>query len=388
MDERVQMTCRRCIEQTEFDITDVLATRVPMCPSCGEPMVRQAMQSGIMSGADFALDADRRAMQAVRRVPGLIPLVKTFARLVSDDDLLLDRLADDIQVSDRQMPEIWTAYQEAGSRLDIAEDRLPPLFVDGDRNLNAYATGVNFGMVVVTVGALEILDEGELIAVLGHELGHVIAGHVPYTTAIQFARLGLGRIAGWTPVPWDDLVMLAANPAFLAWVRAAERTADRAGMIAARQPRDMLTALMKMAGAPRESLGGLDLSSFLSQAKRFDELRSSSVRRRVLVAEDVLRRSHPFPAVRVGELVELVTTGGWLEVLEQAFDSEPSRWEHICESCGGHVAAWDLHCRHCGQLSPIDDPTDPDQESPAAPSFSDRAAGLLRRTGARDAADE
>lgn len=368
----VTVKCRRCLANNAFDLGAVLdAEGIPTCGSCEKPVMRGDRGHGTVSAANYVLDPDVRIMRSLRRVPGLVRAVQLYAKIVTDDDLLLMRYADDIEISAQQLPEVYDLYIEAGARLGLSPESLPPLFVEQQRAPNASTAGVERAHLVVTAGLLELMTDGELVAILGHELGHVQSGHFTYTTALHRVHDLASIATSMTPVSIDELMLRAlGNPAVLAWVRAAERTADRAGMLAARRPRDMVTALMKLAGAPPKLTGNVELEAFTAQAERFEQLIEGSVRRRLLVAKDAIYLSHPFPAVRVSEALALLGTPAWFDILERVNDDEPGRWERICDHCQGLVVAWDVVCRHCAwtvEPPPEDDEQDESEMIGAEP---------------------
>ena len=83
-------------------------------------------------------------------------------------------------------------FAEAGTSLDVTA--LPELYVQNNRTINGMCIGLSKPFIVVNSGSLELLDDEELRCLLGHELGHIMSGHVLYRTMIvllmQLATLG------------------------------------------------------------------------------------------------------------------------------------------------------------------------------------------------------
>jgi hypothetical protein len=123
------------------------------------------------------------------------------------------------------------------------------------------------------------LDDGGVVAVLGHEIGHHLA-HGPHSLRgvdpfFLYWRLMRGRRAGYRE--------LAA-----AYCRAAELTADRFGLLACRD----LAAVVRMEAAVRRpDGGGVDAGAQLAQCVRYAE---GLLRERRRARGD----SHPEGAVR------------------------------------------------------------------------------------------
>ena len=86
-------------------------------------------------------------------------------------------------------------------------------------------------LVVFANGTLERLDEGELCFVIGHELGHVLFDHLTLTEEVIANHKRLAPLQ---------------KMRFFAWMRYAEVSADRIGMIACSDLDISIRALFKM----------------------------------------------------------------------------------------------------------------------------------------------
>ena len=77
---------------------------------------------------------------------------------------------------------VYETVQKIANRLDI---KTPEVWLYDSPDPNAFATGPskNNSMVAVSTGLLNNLDEGEVRAVLAHEMGHVYNGDM-FTTTI------------------------------------------------------------------------------------------------------------------------------------------------------------------------------------------------------------
>ena len=153
-------------------------------------------------------------------------------------------LSNVLQVGERQLPEL-------NDLLAAAQAQLPPvkvnLFVSQNPVMNAFTFGYQEPYTIVLTSALvEKLNPDETRAVIGHELGHILFGHVRLTTLMG----GLG----------GPLRML-----FLRWIRACEYSADAVALRACSgQVEPVVSALVKLSSG----LSGvpIDLKSFLAQS--------------------------------------------------------------------------------------------------------------------------
>lgn len=169
-------------------------------------------------------------------------------------------------VSPEQNPRIW---QRIGPMTKRLADRMglpmPKLWVTPEHSPNAFATGRNpaHASVAVTVGLLELMDDEELEAVIGHELGHVLNRDILVSSiaatiaaAISFvAQMGFffgGRSdddEGSNPIAGLLMLFLApfaAGVIQMAISRTREFGADAAAAKATGTPRGMVAALRKL----------------------------------------------------------------------------------------------------------------------------------------------
>ena len=133
---------------------------------------------------------------------------------------------------------------------------------------NAFATGKSpkSSLVAVTTGLLELLDDGELEAVIGHELTHVRSRDVLVLTLaslfstvawylMQFGFYGGLQTRNRSSAGSGAIVLLVA---IVTWVvsfliiraisRYREYSADRGGAIMTGKPDKLATALLKISG--------------------------------------------------------------------------------------------------------------------------------------------
>jgi len=147
---------------------------------------------------------------------------------------------DAVQVTNEQFPELKALIDDCRRHIDIPPDTR--VFVSYSPYMNAFSVGLGRPYMIVLFSALiDNLDADELKYVIGHEMGHIKFGHTILLTLI--GQLG-SRTYG-IPI-LRDLFYIA----FLFWSRAAELTADRAGLVGGGRLDKAISAQVKMGAGP------------------------------------------------------------------------------------------------------------------------------------------
>lgn len=257
-----------------------------------------------LSPRAFQHPADRAATAALGRIPGLDTAVRKLTEFQYERALRQSLLANSVKVGPRQLPEIWEVYEHALRTLDMPAEY--DLYVTQWPEANAAAFGSDKPLIVLSSQLAELLDQDELWAVLGHELGHILCDHAAYQTAL-LVLVGLGR--GLPLVP--GIPLRALRSVLLEWSRSAELSADRAGALACRDPVASCRALMVLAaGLPASRL---DLDAFLQQAAEYHEWDAGWDKLLRFAAER--QATHPYSVRRVVALTEWVRSGEYDRIL-------------------------------------------------------------------------
>jgi heat shock protein HtpX len=199
-------------------------------------------------------------------------VIMNFGSYWFSDQIAL-RMAGAREVTPEEAPQLHSIVDELAYRAGLPK---PKVAIVDSPSPNAFATGRNpeHAVVAATTGILRILNRDELMAVLGHELGHVknrdilissiaatIAGAITAIAhMLQFAALfggfGGGRSDrdGVNPIGALAIIILGPIAALLiqmAIPRSREYGADRTGAQIVGDPLALASALAKLEAGSR-----------------------------------------------------------------------------------------------------------------------------------------
>jgi len=270
------------------------------------PPERSRVRLPDISSRAYEHPADRSALVALRKLTGFDVILRNLAGLFNDRALRLFFLSSSVRVNEQQFPHIHQMVLDGAYILDLPT--VPELYVLQDPEVNAMAIGKDKPFIVLTTGMVNLMDEDELRAVVGHELGHVLSGHAVYRTMLYYLLALASRLA-LNPIAWVGL--RAVIWALEEWYRKSELSCDRAGLLACQDVPAARRVLMKMAGGPY--LADLSADAFHEQAREYDAV--PDVRESLIKLLQLQGTTHPFAVVRFAELDRWASEGEYNDIL-------------------------------------------------------------------------
>ncbi|MFB7029248.1 MULTISPECIES: M48 family metallopeptidase [unclassified Streptomyces] len=299
----------------------------------GSAPSRQRKRFPGISSRAYEHPADRSALVALRKLSGFDTAFKALSGLLPERSLRLLYLSDSVRVSDAQFSHLNDMLRDACYILDL--EKVPPMYVTQDPKPNAMCIGLDEPIIVLTTGLVELLDEEEMRAVVGHEVGHALSGHSVYRTVLLFLTNLALKIA-W--IPLGTVAITAIVTALREWFRKSELSADRAGLLVGQDVRASMRGLMKIAGG--NHLHEMNVDAFLAQADEYEK--AGDLRDSVLKILNVLPRSHPFTAVRAAELKKWSESRDFQRIMDGHYpkrseDKDTSVSDSFRESAGHYA---------------------------------------------------
>ncbi len=282
-----------------------------------------------ISSRSWEHPADRAALAALRKLPVFDEVLKTLFGFFGEKPIRLAFQANALRVSEHQYGHIYERYRDIVETLDTEEY---PLYVSQTPIANAGAYGMDQPFIILNSGTVLILNDDELSFILGHEVGHIMSGHVLYRTMmvllIQLASLGF---------PIVGLAARAVLMGLLEWSRKSELSSDRAGLLSIQDADVAMTAMMKMAGGGTSS--NLDLGEFVSQAEDYRE--GGDVADHVFKVLNLLGVTHPFWVLRLSEIRSWIESGEYDRIVAGEYprrdDPDPSYRDDISSAAEAYA---------------------------------------------------
>jgi Zn-dependent protease with chaperone function len=193
------------------------------------------MEQSAREGAAYAYMGERKFRRTLGLARPVTMALEATTRLWRDV-ARTELLGTAVKVTDQQYPRVWRAARAAGAALRV---QVPVVFASPTQSIKVKILGTEDAPhLIVNLELAEKLDETELIAASGHELGHVQNGHILYATALHYLTSSAAFFVRWVVQP--------AIMTLQAWSRRAEVTCDRAALLAVRDLDKTLTAMVKL----------------------------------------------------------------------------------------------------------------------------------------------
>jgi len=294
--------------------------------------------------------ADKAALDALKAIKGFDQVLKYVLSITDERQEKLELLSTCIKASEKNYPNLYKIMKNTVNV--FGWDFTPEIFVKKDMGPNAYTGGVKEPYIVIYNGWAETFSDEELTSIIGHEMGHIMSGHVLYDCMMRkVVNLATSKIPDamkkLNAIPFDitlpvigSIVNISLKPiqlALSAWSRKSELTADRAGLLAVQDPEVCHRLELKLADFDEN----IDLDDLYKQALEYDSYNS--------VLDNLYKINnyddHPNAIIRVKELEAWVLSGKYQEILNGTY---LQRNNVVTKAIPNATAISNEHASFCG----------------------------------------
>ncbi len=262
-----------------------------------------------VSAKDFMHPEDEKGLKRMDAVPGIKSFVAETISNLREKFTSVEMYGDGINISEESYGELYSLLKEAATILD--NERIPDFSLKWSYDISVGAEGVKNPRISALSGAIDLLEEDELMFLLGHELGHLMAGHKPYHNLL---------ITFYTPlmnmVPNAKIWLGLLRPMLLQWYRLSDFTADRAGLLVCQDIDVALQTLIKMSGIPQKYYDNINAESILKQAIRFDK-QNKDFATNIIQNLSINTACVPWTVVRAAKLYSWYKSGEYTNIINK-----------------------------------------------------------------------
>lgn len=298
----------------------------------------------LLNPREYEHSLDKQALNTLEGTPGLEKFARKYNKYAVERYFRILYTGSYLRVNESNFPDILDKLREACDILDVRD--VPSIYIQWDYSVNGFTTGSEKPLIVLTSGALDLLDDEELLYVIGHEVGHIKSGHMLYHEMARIFPI-LGDVIGGAMLGVGGLVFSGLELALLYWYRMSEFTADRAGLLACQNEDAVTTALMKMSGVPKKFYDRIDKEGFINQAREFKGFDYDAIDK-IGKSIMIMNQEHPWTVMRASEILKWVNSGKYEEILERHSGKNIEELEITCNKCGHTLSGNETFCGVCG----------------------------------------
>jgi Zn-dependent protease with chaperone function len=275
-------------------------------------MAERKILTGLTAEA-FVSDADRWALDKVKKLPLLPQIIQKFYEYGFDRWFYCMNMAMSVRCGPNQYPTLYNILKESCDVLDMPE---PELYITSNPFPNAWTGGVERPYITLRSSAIDTLNDEQLYHLIGHELGHIKAGHVLYFS-VASVLLPLLEMIGRRTLGLGDAAGVALVMAFYEWVRQAEFSADKAGLLVTQNLDISIDANIRLTAGPNRLSHEENRDAFMDQARAYQDAGALEQVGKILIFMLYGHQfTHPMPVHRTQQLERWVLSGGYQNVLD------------------------------------------------------------------------
>jgi Zn-dependent protease with chaperone function len=180
--------------------------------------------SGVATTPVYARPVDKWIISTLNSTPVKAVINKAMDAVVSLQ--FGHELASSVFIDQKSFPDLFEVLSHCAKTLGIP---IPHAVTkQGGDFFNAYTVGTDeYALVYISPGLCQFFSKEEACFVIGHECGHIAAGHAMYHTLVQVLTGAITPYLGFI----GNLLRATAGVPLMAWSRRSEVTADRAGLL-------------------------------------------------------------------------------------------------------------------------------------------------------------
>lgn len=227
-----------------------------------EQAPRRLVYPPSLQAEHYAHPLDRRSLEAISKFAPVVAVTRAIMQHWDEPMVKGQLLGDTVRVGPGQFPEVHHLVLECAAVLNM---QAPDVFIKHSPTFNAMTLGASKPLIILHSALVESFSPHELAYIIGHEMGHIKSEHSLYLSAAYILAMGARGLANRL-FGLGALLMGPALQALQAWMRKAELTADRAGLLCVQDLDLARRSLIKLAVGSKALFERMDIDEYLRQA--------------------------------------------------------------------------------------------------------------------------
>ncbi len=262
-----------------------------------------------LSASEFYDPDDLKGLKRLQAVPGIRKFVAETISNIREKYTSIEMYGDGINVTSQAYPHLFKLLEKVSDTLDVNN---PPSFsMTWGYDISIGTEGAKSPRITALSGAIDLLEDNELKFLLGHELGHIMAGHKPFHNVLITLYTPLMKM-----IPNAEVWLALLRPMLLQWYRTSDFTADRAGLLVCQDIDVALHTMVKMAGIPKKYYSQISSESFLKQAMEFNR-KNKNLSDGLIQNLSINTACAPWMVMRAAKLYSWYKSGEYTEIINK-----------------------------------------------------------------------
>jgi len=284
----------------------------------------------LLKAEEFVYPEDKEALDNLKETEPLSSIINLVVDFIQRPMMRAKLLAGGTWINQCNNPRVHDLAKACAKVLAL--DYLPEICIPKSPEMNAFTIGRRDKPIIVLFSTLvEHLSDGELAAVIGHEMGHVKNEHQPYHTLAYLISRGITMLGTLSILSIPIDLMLRS------WYRYSEITADRASLIVTGNPDLVGRVQVKLALGIHDLPENISIRETLDEQKKLEDTAVSQFAQ--------LWTLHPFTAKRIQQLEEFANTKEYAKIKEKM---QKSKFHH-CKFCAARIPEGTFFCPECSR---------------------------------------
>lgn len=250
---------------------------------------------------------DLKGLKRLESVPGIKKFLAETISNIREKFTSIEMYGNGINLTKEGYPELYEILVSVSKTL--GKEDIPDFSMTWGYDISMGTEGAKSSRITALSGAIDLLEEEEISFLIGHEIGHIMAGHKPYHNLLITLYTPLMKM-----VPNAEVWVSLLRPLLLQWYRTSDYTADRAGLLACQDINVALRTMIKMSGIPKKFYNKISPDTILKQAIEF-ELKNQNLVEELIQNLSINTACAPWMVVRAAKLYQWYKSGEYTEII-------------------------------------------------------------------------